>query len=91
MPTFDKRNANAIISRPDTYGNRLFIMRDPVHKTVIWGWTTGCFVSPYSANLILEENSTQKAIRKHIEQYQNDPDYTEIVTLEDYKNAIKNA
>lgn len=90
MPTFNKSTAEATISRADQCGNRFFIMIDHTNKTFIWGWSTSCFVSPYSAGLITE-NTTQKAIRLLIERYQNDPDYTEIATLEDYKLAMKGA
>lgn len=90
MPTFNKSTANATISRANQCGNRFFAMIDHTNKTFIWGWSTSCFVSPYSAGLITE-NTTQKAIRLLIERYQNDPDYTEIATLEDYKLAMKGA
>jgi hypothetical protein len=90
MPTFNKSTANATISRANQYGNRFFVMIDHANKSFIWGWSTSCFVSPYSAGLITE-NTTQKAIRLLIERYQNDPDYTEIATLEDYKLAMKGA
>lgn len=90
MPTFNKSTAEATISRADQCGNRFFAMIDHTNKTFIWGWSTSCFVSPYSAGLITE-NTTQKAIRLLIERYQNDPDYTEIATLEDYKLAMKGA
>ena len=89
MLIFNKNTANAMISRPDQCGNRFFIMQDPINKTFIWGWTTSCFVSPYSANLILSENNTQRDIRKLIERHQKDPDYTELATLEDYKKALE--
>lgn len=90
MPTFNKSTANATISRANQYGNRFFVMIDHANKSFIWGWSTSCFVSPYSAGLITE-NTTQKAIRLLIERYQNDPDYTEIATLEDYKESLKGA
>lgn len=90
MPTFNKSTANATISRANQCGNRFFAMIDHTNKTFIWGWSTSCFVSPYSAGLITE-NTTQKAIRLLIERYQNDPDYTEIATLEDYKESLKGA
>lgn len=90
MPTFNKSTAEATISRADQCGNRFFVMIDHTNKTFIWDWSTSCFVSPYSAGLITE-NTTQKAIRLLIEHYQNDPDYTEIATLEDYKLAMKGA
>ena len=88
MPTFNKSTAEATISRADQCGNRFFVMIDHTNKTFIWGWSTSCFVSPYSAGLITE-NTTQKAVRQLIENYQNNPDYTEIATLEDYKLAMK--
>lgn len=91
MPTFNKSTAEATISRADQCGNRFFAMIDHTNKTFIWGWSTSCFVSPYSAGLITSENTTQKAVRLLIENYQNNPDYTEIATLEDYKNAMKGA
>jgi hypothetical protein len=90
MPTFNKSTAEATISRADQCGNRFFVMVDHTNKTFIWGWSTGCFVSPYSAGLITE-NATQKTVRLHIETYQNNPDYTEIATLEDYKESLKGA
>lgn len=90
MPTFNKSTAEATISRADQCGNRFFIMIDHANKTFIWDWSTSCFVSPYSAGLITE-NTTQKTVRLRIEAYQNNPDYTEIATLEDYKLAIKGA
>lgn len=90
MPTFNKSTANATISRANQYGNRFFVMIDHTNKTFIWGWSTSCFVSPYSAGLITE-NTTQKAVRLLIENYQNNPDYTETATLEDYKLAMKGA
>ena len=91
MPTFNKSIAEATISRPDQCGNRFFAMIDHTNKTFIWGWSTSCFVSPYSAGLITSENTTQKAVRLLIENYQNNPDYTEIATLEDYKESLKGA
>lgn len=91
MPTFNKSTAEATISRADQCGNRFFVMIDHTNKTFIWGWSTSCFVSPYSAGLITSENTTQKAVRLLIENYQNNPDYTEIATLEDYKLAMKGA
>lgn len=91
MPTFNKSIAEATISRPDQCGNRFFVMIDHTNKTFIWDWSTSCFVSPCSAGLITTENTTQKAVRLLIENYQNNPDYTEIATLEDYKNAMKGA
>ena len=90
MPTFNKSTAEATISRADQCGNRFFVMIDHDNKTFIWGWSTSCFVSPYSAGLITE-NTTQKAVILLIEAYQNNPDYTEIATLEDYKDAMKGA
>ena len=90
MPTFNKSTAEATISRADQCGNRFFVMIDHTNKTFIWGWSTSCFVSPYSAGLITE-NTTQKTVRLLIENYQNNPDYTEIATLENYKNAMKGA
>lgn len=90
MPTFNKSTADATISRADQCGNRFFAMIDHTNKSFIWGWSTSCFISPYSAGLITE-NTTQKAVRQLIENYQNNPDYTEIATLEDYKNAMKGA
>ena len=89
MPTFNKSTAEATISRADQCGNRFFVMIDHTNKTFIWGWSTS-FVSPYSAGLITE-NTTQKTVRLLIEAYQNNPDYTEIATLEDYKDAMKGA
>ena len=83
MPTFNKSTAEATISRADQCGNRFFVMIDHTNKTFIWGWSTGCFVSPYAAGHITE-NTTQKTVRLLIERYQNNPDYTEIATLEDY-------
>lgn len=91
MPTFNKSTANATISRANQCGNRFFAMIDHTNKTFIWGWSTSCFVSPYSAGLITSENTTQKAVRLLIEAYQNNPDYTEIATIEDYKLAMKGA
>lgn len=91
MPTFNKSIAEATISRPDQCGNRFFVMIDHTNKTFIWDWSTSCFVSPYSAGLITTENTTQKAVRLRIEAYQNNPDYTEIATLEDYKESLKGA
>ena len=88
MPTFNKSTAETTISRPDQCGNRFFVMIDHANKTFIWGWSTSCFISPYSAGLITE-NTTQKTVRLHIEAYQNNPDYTEIATLEDYKESLK--
>ena len=90
MPTFNKSTAEATISRANQCGNRFFVMIDHANKTFIWGWSTSCFVSPYSTGLITE-NTTQKAVRLLIEAYQNNPDYTEIATLEDYKDAMKGA
>lgn len=90
MPTFNKSTAEATISRADQCGNRFFVMIDHANKTFIWGWSTSCFVSPYSTGLITE-NTTQKAVRLLIKAYQNNPDYTEIATLEDYKDAMKGA
>lgn len=90
MPTFNKSTAEATISRADQCGNRFFAMIDHTNKTFIWGWSTSCFISPYSAGLITE-NTTQKTVRLLIENYQNNPDYTEIATLEDYKDAMKRA
>ena len=90
MPTFNKSTAEATISRADQCGNRFFVMIDHANKTFIWGWSTSCFVSPYSAGLITE-NTTQKTVRLRIEAYQNNPDYTEIATLENYKLAMKGA
>ena len=90
MPTFNKSTAEATISRADQCGNRFFAMIDHTNKTFIWSWSTSCFVSPYSAGLITE-NTTQKTVRLLIEAYQNNPDYTEIATLEDYKDAMKGA
>lgn len=91
MPNFNKSTANATTSRANQYGNRFFIMIDHTNKSFIWGWSTSCFVSPYSARYIVAEDTTQKAIRLLIERYQNDPDYTEIATLEDYKKSLKGA
>lgn len=91
MPTFNKSTAEATISRADQYGNRFFVMIDHTNKSFIWGWSISCFVSPYSAGLITSENTTQKAVRQLIENYQNNSDYTEITTLEDYKTAMKGA
>lgn len=90
MPTFNKSTAEATISRADQCGNRFFVMIDHANKSFIWGWSTSCFVPPYSAGLITE-NTTQKAVRLLIERYQKDDDYTEIATLEDYKLAMKGA
>ena len=90
MPTFNKSTAEATISRPDQCGNRFFVMIDHANKSFIWGWSTSCFISPYSAGLITE-NTIQKAVRLLIENYQNNPDYTEIAALEDYKLAMKGA
>lgn len=90
MPNFNKSTAEATISRANQYGNRFFAMIDHTNKTFIWGWSTSCFISPYSAGLIIE-NTTQKTVRLLIEAYQNSPDYTEIATLEDYKDAMKGA
>lgn len=90
MPTFNKSTAEATISRANQYGNRFFVMIDHANKSFIWGWSTSCFVSPYSTGLITE-NTTQKVVRLLIENYQNNPDYTEIATLEDYKKSLKGA
>lgn len=90
MPTFNKSTAEATISRADQCGNHFFAMVDHTNKTFIWGWSTSCFVSPYSAELITE-NTTQKTVKLRIEAYQNNPDYTEIATLEDYKKSLKGA
>lgn len=90
MPTFNKSIAEATISRPDQCGNRFFVMIDHTNKSFIWGWSTSCFVSPYSAGLITE-NTTQKTVRLLIEAYQNNLEYTEIATLEDYKESLKGA
>ena len=90
MPTFNKSTAEATISRADQCGNRFFVMIDHTDKSFIWGWSTSCFVSPYSAGLITE-NTTQKTIRLLIEAYQNNLEYTEIATLEDYKESLKGA
>lgn len=90
MPTFNKSTAEATISRADQCGNRFFVMIDHTNKSFIWGWSTSCFVSPYSAELITE-NTTQKTVRLLIEAYQNNLEYTEIATLEDYKESLKGA
>ena len=90
MPTFNKSTAEATISRADQCGNRFFVMIDHTNKSFIWGWSTSCFVFPYSAGLITE-NTTQKTVRLLIEAYQNNLEYTEIATLEDYKESLKGA
>ena len=61
MPTFNKSTAEATISRADQCGNRFFVMIDHANKTFIWGWSTSCFVSPYSTGLITE-NTPKKPL-----------------------------
>ena len=90
MPTFNKSTAEANVSGTNQYGNRFFVMIDHDNKTFIWGWSTSCFVSPYSLGLITE-NTTQKAVKTTYWSLSKQSWLHWNCNSRDYKDAMKGA
>ena len=90
MPTFNKSTAEATIHAPTNVETAFSSWSTTPIKALFGAGQPVALSPPYSAGLITE-NTTQKAVRLLIESYQNNSDYTEIATLEDYKDAMKGA
>ena len=83
---FEQATTELYISKPNTYGASLFIIRDYENGTMVYGWSGSSFVNPYTADKFVEENATQKRIKELYTRFK-DLGYTELY-FEDYK-AIK--
>lgn len=66
---FDYNNAELFISKFNMYGSKYFLLVDIENKTCFDGWTASSVASPYKANYLVLENTTQKTVKqmkKHV-------------------------
>lgn len=66
---FNYNNAELFISKFNIYGSKYFLLVDIENKTIFDGWTASSVASPYKANYLVLENTTQKTVKqmkKHI-------------------------
>lgn len=66
---FNYNNAELFISKFNIYGSKYFLLVDIENKTCFDGWTASSVASPYKANYLVLENTTQKTVKqmkKHV-------------------------
>lgn len=85
-PKFDYNNAELFISKLNLYGSRYFLLVDFENKTIFDGWSASSVASPYKANYIVLENTTQKEIRR-IKEHKLNLGYKEL-TSKEFQDAI---
>lgn len=61
---FNYNNAELFISKFNIYGSKYFLLVDIENKTCFDGWTASSVASPYKANYLVLENTTQKEVRR---------------------------
>lgn len=80
-PKFDYNKAESFISKLNLYGSRYFLLVDFENKTIFDGWSASSVASPYKANYIVLENTTQKEVRR-IKEHKINLGYKELTSRE---------
>lgn len=66
---FNYNNAELFISKFNIYGSKYFLLVDIENKTIFDGWTASSVASPYKANYLVLENTTQKTVKQMKKHY----------------------
>lgn len=85
-PKFNYKNAELFISKPNLYGSRYFLLVDILENTIFEGWTGSSVASPYKAEYIVLENTSQKEV-KRIKEHKNRLGYKEL-TSKEFQDAL---
>lgn len=83
---FNYNNAELFISKVNLYGSRYFLLVDIENKTIFSGWSSSSVASPYKANYIVLENTTQKEVRR-IKEHKINLGYKELTGME-FQDAL---
>lgn len=83
---FNYNNAELFISKFNIYGSKYFLLVDIENKTIFDGWTASSVASPYKANYLVLENTTQKTVKQMKEHYL-DLGYQEL-TSKEFQKAL---
>lgn len=86
MKKFNYNNAELYISKLNRFGSRYFLLVDIENNTIFSGWTASSVASPYKANYIVLENTTQKEVRR-IKEHKLNLGYTEL-TSKGFQDAL---
>lgn len=83
---FNYNNAELFISKVNIYGSRYFLLVDIVNNTIFSGWTASSIASPYKAEYIVFENTSQKEVRR-IKEHKLRLGYKEL-TSKEFQDAL---
>lgn len=86
MKKFNYNNAELFISKKNLYGSHYFLLVDIENNTIFDGWSASSVASPYKANYIVLENTTQKEVRR-IKQHKLNLGYQEL-TSKEFQKAL---
>lgn len=86
MKKFNYNNAELFISKTNLYGSRYFLLVDIENNSIFDGWSASSVASPYKANYIVLENTTQKEVRR-IKQHKLNLGYQEL-TSKEFQKAL---
>lgn len=78
---FNYNNAELFISKFNIYGSKYFLLVDIENKTIFDGWSASSVASPYKAEYIVLENTTQKEVRR-IKEHKINLGYKELTSRE---------
>ena len=78
---FNYNNAELFISKFNIYGSKYFLLVDIENKTIFDGWAASSVASPYKAEYIILENTTQKEVRR-IKEHKINLGYKELTSRE---------
>ena len=78
---FNYNNAELFISKFNIYGSKYFLLVDIENKTIFDGWSASSVASPYKAEYIVLENTTQKEVRR-IKEHKINLGYKELTCRE---------
>ena len=83
---FNYNNAELFISKFNIYGSKYFLLVDIENKTIFDGWSASSVASPYKANYLVLENTTQKTV-KQMKKHYLDLGYQEL-TSKEFQKAL---
>lgn len=83
---FDYNNAELFISKLNLYGSRYFLLVDIKNMTIFDGWTASSVASPYKAEYLVLEDTTQKVV-KQMKKHCLELGYQEL-TSKEFQDAI---
>lgn len=83
---FNYSNAELFISKFNIYGSKYFLLVDIENKTIFDGWSASSVASPYKANYLVLENTTQKTV-KQMKKHCLDLGYQEL-TSKEFQKAL---